>query len=291
MRWFKHLTAAHSDDALSGVREQYGAEGYGVYWLIVEHIAGRMEPGKMEPSATHSDVEWTRICGLLRTQKFHNIIDIMVRTRLIHSEDTVETVRNHGDNRVRTLRKLTIPNILKYKDEYSKKSGVAQEQDREQIQIESRDRKPLTPSAAKTAATDAPTPLDLEITATVDRMLERHPDGRKCSPKEAADALRSIVKKIDGVPGKIAKLAAIDHNHQKHCETDDWSKDGGKYAKGLANWLAPTRGRFDMPAPIQRELIPSTDNGHGVFRSRAATQHEEACRIYEKMKAERTATK
>ena len=65
-------------------------------------------------------------------------------------------------------------------------------------------------------------------------------------------------------PGRRAEaLRKVDANHQAWCETPDWRKESGQYAKGLANWLAPTKERWSEPPP-DSELI---DDGPQYIRA------------------------
>jgi len=126
MRWMKHLTLAHSDAAIDAILDQFGAEAYGVWWLILEDIAGPMEPGKMIPVATHSAVKWAQICHC-SVRRFNSIVKSFADLHLIDVESIYDRI------------KIAVPNILKYKDEYSKKSGhdpdkLPPRSDREQIQ-------------------------------------------------------------------------------------------------------------------------------------------------------------
>jgi len=43
MRWFKHFSNAHNDNALNKVRMRFGADGYAIYWYCLELIAGDLE--------------------------------------------------------------------------------------------------------------------------------------------------------------------------------------------------------------------------------------------------------
>lgn len=133
MRWTKHLTLAHADKALAAILEEFGAEGYGVYWLMIEDIAAPMEKDKMiDPSATHSWVKWSQICHC-SVRVLKSIANRLEEKKLI---DLISI-----DNRSQ----ITIHNILKYKDEYSKKSGQTPEQ--EQKQKERQKQKENTPKA------------------------------------------------------------------------------------------------------------------------------------------------
>ena len=127
MRWMKHLSLAHADDSIGGILELHGAEGYGVWWLILEDIAAPMEPGKMTPSAAHSLLKWAQICHC-STRRFRSIANSLAEKSLILIETDLERIR------------IEVPNILKYKDEYSKRSGETPEQEQIQKQRESREK-------------------------------------------------------------------------------------------------------------------------------------------------------
>lgn len=96
----------------------------------------------------------------------------------------------------------------------------------------------------KSVVLEAPE-VEAVITEVSARIHARHPDPRRdISAKAVGDKLRVIVRDI-AQPEKIPKLRLIDSTHAARCLTEMWSKDGGEFAKGLENWLAPTMGRFD----------------------------------------------
>ena len=51
MKWFKHYTDASNNDAINRLEQEFGYEGYGVYWKIVELCAAKYD-GKMVPIFT-----------------------------------------------------------------------------------------------------------------------------------------------------------------------------------------------------------------------------------------------
>jgi hypothetical protein len=110
MRWLKHLSMAHADREVDLIIETAGPVAYGIYWLIVEDIAASMEPGKMEPYAIHSLSKW---CALFRLhhRTVTPLLTLLGRKLL--------NVVPMDDGRI----KIEVPNIMKYKDEYTKKSG------------------------------------------------------------------------------------------------------------------------------------------------------------------------
>jgi hypothetical protein len=105
---------AHKDDALSAVLEEHGLDAYALFWLIIEHIGSRMEKDRMTPELINSELKWSQIL-YTSVRRFRTISNSLAEKGLIVCECT--------DNRIR----ISIPNIVKYKDEYSKKSGQAQE--------------------------------------------------------------------------------------------------------------------------------------------------------------------
>jgi hypothetical protein len=139
MRWIKHMTAARSDKAMALVSEIHGPVAIGIYWGLIEEIAGPMEPGKMTPSASHSVAKWASILDT-SSRTFTKICKSLQTESLIFCETI-------GDRLT-----ISIPNILKYKDEYARKSGQTQEQEQKQIradteQIQNRAPEPEPPAA------------------------------------------------------------------------------------------------------------------------------------------------
>lgn len=95
---------------------------------------------------------------------------------------------------------------------------------------------------------------DLVLSAAK-RMAALHPQVRTCSANQVRDSLRKILDKLPKGE-RPAKLEWIERNHSDWCRTPQWKKDGGEFAKGLEGWLAPTKGRYDVPAPSSRWQRP-----------------------------------
>lgn len=87
------------------------------------------------------------------------------------------------------------------------------------------------------------------------RIHERHPKLRRCSLSEVQRSINSILSK-HSARDRLPLLRKIDESHAAHCQTEKWIEDGGKYAKGLDNWLAPTMRRWeaDPPESDQRRI-------------------------------------
>lgn len=113
MRWLKHICLAHEDKELGPFLEDHGLEGYGFYWLLLELIGAPIEKGS-PPSLVHSEGQWARNLHV-STRVFRKFTQSLELRRLI----LTELVDDYGTKRIR----ITVANLLKYRDEYQKKSG------------------------------------------------------------------------------------------------------------------------------------------------------------------------
>lgn len=91
------------------------------------------------------------------------------------------------------------------------------------------------------------------------RIHERHPKNRNCSIAQINRHLTSIIRNHCDRGRELETLEAIDRRHERMCLSIDWQKDGGQYAKGLENWLAPTKYRWQEDEPANGK------NGASLF--------------------------
>jgi len=113
MRWVKHMTASHNDEKLADLISRFGHAGYGVWWLVVEIVASVLESGK-EPKVTYPVSKWSHLLSV----RGSHVSQTLLKLELTH---LVTVVRRADDITV------TIPNLLKYRDEYNRKSGQTPE--------------------------------------------------------------------------------------------------------------------------------------------------------------------
>jgi hypothetical protein len=91
-------------------------------------------------------------------------------------------------------------------------------------------------------------PLDAACQKAAEQIHVSHPRERRDLGVQAiAKRLKEICSKNSISPEQIAD------NHESWCQSDQWRQNGGKYAKGLENWLAPTKSRWADPAPTVRD--------------------------------------
>lgn len=95
-----------------------------------------------------------------------------------------------------------------------------------------------------------------EVEIAAKALKSRHPAKRTCGLAEITRKLEKCITHKQSLATfagskaekQIALLRRIDANHSAWCATDQWARDEGEYAKGLANWLAHTEMRYlDSP--------------------------------------------
>ena len=141
MRWYKHLATSWNDERLSEVVAEFGLEGYGFWWRLLEIVAQQMdESDKCE--ASYSDSAWARKFGISK-RKTNIYFEKFSEISLIFLE-------YDNSNCVGKL-KIKIPNLLKYRDEYTRnvrsRSGQTQEtlRSKKQIQKQIQNKPPISP--------------------------------------------------------------------------------------------------------------------------------------------------
>lgn len=111
MKWFKHFADAADDEVLSALRDRFGCEGYGVWWLIVEIISRQIHDGPRD-FADYSEKKWHQSLGIYSV-KLQSILTFLE----VHGKITVVKSEKNG---IKYL-KIKIPKILEMADEYTKK--------------------------------------------------------------------------------------------------------------------------------------------------------------------------
>lgn len=100
--------------------------------------------------------------------------------------------------------------------------------------------------------------LSSEVETVLDqvarRIHDRHPSIRRCGMAEVTKQLRAIARKAPA-PKRVDVLHQVDRNHAAWCAWPEWRKDSRQYAKGLDNWLAPTKERWNEAPPHGTEAI------------------------------------
>jgi len=110
----------HQNEDGAAIIETMGAEGYGVWWIILEVIASQMDTTD-KCSANYSAKKWGSFCGF-SAKRFQKVAEKLAEFSSISVKKTGEFLE------------IECHNLLKYRDEYSKKSGQTPDKVRSKIQ-------------------------------------------------------------------------------------------------------------------------------------------------------------
>jgi hypothetical protein len=110
LRWFKHLTDASDDDFLKVLEHEYGWEGYGRWWKLCEIVGKNVKKNDTVATRSLPWPEWqTKLKG--KRNQLRCFVECLANHGRISFKET-------GD-----ILEISLPKLLKYRDEYSKKSG------------------------------------------------------------------------------------------------------------------------------------------------------------------------
>ncbi len=105
MRWFKHLASSHDDEKISDILDKFGAEGYGIWWLILEKISLEMDTTS-RCSIRLSVKSWAKFCRI-SAKKFRVFKNFCEKIKLFSSFEEEEYIT------------IKCENLLKYRDEWT----------------------------------------------------------------------------------------------------------------------------------------------------------------------------
>ena len=117
MKWFKHMTNSSLDERLARFTDKYGLEAYGFFWRVLEAIAENVDETNRK-HIEYSTKTWCKLLGI-RPQTFRKLIQessVLGLFQVSFNSDLV-TVES--------------PNILKYRDEWTRKKSRTPEQNSE----------------------------------------------------------------------------------------------------------------------------------------------------------------
>jgi hypothetical protein len=129
MKWFKHFCSATDDELLADLMGEFGLEGYGFYFRVLEIIGSQLDE-KCKTFLTFSVRNWAKKIGISE-KKFKKISEFLKsqpeKFSTIESRNALCIIT--GDDNLLTI---DVPNLLKIKDETLrkevKKTGIIPEQ-------------------------------------------------------------------------------------------------------------------------------------------------------------------
>jgi hypothetical protein len=137
MKWFKHEVDAIHSEKLTRLKSEFGFEGYGRYWRIMEIVAERMD-GSNRCHAELPEKEWLNLLSIRRPlfDRYLVVIGLLFDSWRITSD------------KEKLLIRIEIPNLLEKRDNYTsdlqasskklpKRSRSRKEEDKESLSQES----------------------------------------------------------------------------------------------------------------------------------------------------------
>ena len=254
MRWFKHLTRSHEDEKMARVLDKFGPGGYGCYWIILELIAANMESCR-STSLTIPLKKWSKSCGF-SVKKFQNFVRFLSDIGCISVE-----LQNNSEN----LLQINCPNLLKYKDEYLRKSGQTPDKLPKHTESES-DTESETEIDKRNTITDEA----VKLPPKSEKQPSKKPDSEMriftdwwCSEFEARFGSKYAFEKKDGVMcAQILKALGLDESKRRATlfldSDDDWICQAGKTIPIFRTKLNSFASDFKSDAPKISKALTET---------------------------------
>lgn len=110
MRWFKHMTGTWQDEKIAELVAEHGFEGYGFYWRTLEIIAANSDENSRYSCQLSAKV-WSKLYGI-SAKRCQKLLEVLAKLRLVRLKISEKIID------------ISIPNIGKYRDEYSRKSSA-----------------------------------------------------------------------------------------------------------------------------------------------------------------------
>lgn len=146
MRWFKHMVDASEDPTIAEIEAEFGLEGYARWWKLLEKVASQMK----KPDECSASYPWEKWQTFLKGKRKK------LETFLEHLENKQKINLKQNGN----VLEITIPNLLKIKDNYTKNLQAADKKVSKQKEEELKEQ---NSKGAKVAEEEvATTPLTLQ---------------------------------------------------------------------------------------------------------------------------------
>ena len=224
MKWFKHETNCLLSEGLNILIEKEGFAGYGRWWRLLEIIAAKMDSTD-KCCSEYSRQKWRKLLEIneVKFSSFLKIIEENLNCKIFLIKNEIEFI------------KIEIPNLLKIRDEYSRKSGhcqdnVAQDKDKD-----------------KEKDTDKEIKTDLCFK-----------DFWFSYPKKIAKA--RAIKAWSKIKEPVKTLELIKNALSWQVQTDQWVKNHGQFIPLPATYLNDNRWIDEPPSGFKSINHPSHDD-------------------------------
>lgn len=162
MRWFKHLSLAQSDEVMSELIDEFGLEGYGFWWLIIERIAQNLNDNNQD-FVRISEKNWLNFTKISKKKFYCFATWLHDRKKII--------LKIEG-------KYLTIkcPRLLKYKDEWTLKRERENAKTPESAPEKLQSKSGVTPPRAEQKQKRTEENINIKLTAAQDITSEEGPN-------------------------------------------------------------------------------------------------------------------
>jgi len=106
MKWFKHMSDAHRDPKLIALVDEFGVEGYGMWWILCEVVADQFK-AKGTPELETSIKGWRTLTGIY-PKKFKKLLTFLEKADLLSVTFSEKAI------------KVCLPKMQELKDNYTK---------------------------------------------------------------------------------------------------------------------------------------------------------------------------
>jgi hypothetical protein len=231
--------------------DEFGLEGYGAYWLLLEAIAEQCDDSD-NVTISMSPQNWRKVLPFY-PQRLAKFAQCLGNLQLFSVEVS------------KSLITISCPKLLKYRDEYTerkiRKSGVCREKvlprsDIDQNKEEkNKDNTPLTPDRGEESAEKPKRERKSKGESSLP-FEEAFADFWGAYPRKTAKANAekawAKLAKSNSLPDMDTLLAAI----SSQAEKNDWAREDGRFCPHPATWL---NGRRWEDTPGIAKPAPPTD--------------------------------
>ena len=223
MKWFKHETDAPDSEKLKQVIYEFGFEGYGWYWRIMELIAKKMD----ESDRCHYEQPISEWCSNLKVKRKK----LSLFLELIQNQFKIKVV--YSENKLR----IEIPNLLKKRDNYSKHLQVTDKSLGRnfplEVEVEVDKDKEYKNSASvlKIVKSKAFTP-------NFPRVWDSYPEkiGRKSAERHFNASVKTEQNQIDIEKALANYKARVAHDRKNGFPDRSW-QNGSTWFNNWADWI------------------------------------------------------
>jgi len=262
MRWFKHLSNASDDPTIAMLMDEFGAEGYGVYWIILEKIARNLNEND-QTFVTFSLKNWS---NFTRTspKRFQKIINFLADAENFSSKNPLFFLDFFQKNN-QTYITINCPKLLKYRDEYTKKKNRKSGQTTDKLQKksgQSPDKIPTNSEHSNIYILDTDTDTDTDTEYIVETSVST--PKRKTPSKKIFDVKSPEYQLVEYIISRIQenhpRTNFTDAQIQKACEDieklirlDGWNLEE---IKTVVDWAVSDefwKIQFQSPLKLRRK--------------------------------------